>query len=333
MSENASIYSNNQFQVAIRYEANVGTINDTTMQLVNVDMPITINDNPVIVSDYRSGAGRTKKSADYFATEAGQLKSISFGGILDTTVGKILLENCTGIEEGSSPNTTVDIPFDYAPTAFLHNASSSNKNTFTLTFALVSPIGTNTRLYPGCIVDELVFTEDQGTDGGRRHFTCTLLTKYNPSNDQATPGSMSAYGSTYYSIYDYTRHIFGDSTDDKVLWKVEMALKSNPRFFCGENGIPELMNRGYPGFEANVMVSMKYDDNSMSEYLKYFKGTSIEADILDLAIASDPTTGFKSAKMQITADLNLTDNDDGTFIDVSAECLGDTSGDLIQIAI
>ena len=333
MSVDTNTYSNNEFKLAIIKETTIGTANVTSMQLVNVDTPITINENTFVAEEPRTGDGRTLKSADYFAQYKGQEKVISFSGIADTTVLPILAENCIGVAEASG---TIDIPYNYTGTSFAHGLDNSITllNIYTVTIALISPIAANTRIFPGCIIGDLSWTEDKATDGGRRHFSCTALTRYNPSNDQATPTGLAAYGSTYYSIWDYTQHVFGDSANDKIISAVEMTLKSNPRFFgIGTDGIPELMNRGYPTIDAGVKVNMKYDANTMSEYTKVSAGTSIEGLISDNGTIASATTGFSSAIMKLTEDFQLGNVDDGTFIDVPAKCKAGTSGNMIQIAI
>lgn len=340
---NAEIFSMNQWKLAIKPETTIGTINDATMQLVNIDSAVTITDNPHIVSEYRTGEGRTKKSVDHFASEKGQVKSISFSGIADTTVLPILLENWAGITEAAAPSGVVAVPYNFTGTAFSWgDANAGAANTFTLTVALDSPIAANTRVYPGCVVDDLVFTDDVATDGGRRHFSCTLLTRGNPTNNHAILTSPVAYGTTYYSIYSYSTRTVGDAVSDKVISKVELTLKSNPRFFgLGTNGVPEIINRGYPGIEASAVATIKYDANSMEEFIKYPAGTSIQMLISDNATIASAAIGFSAGDvatpangvMKLTSDLNLTDVEDGVFLDISAECLAGTAGYLIQIAI
>ena len=78
MAATPEIFARSEFRLAIKPETTVGTENTTTMQLVNIDSDITVNDNPAISSEMRAKVGRTKKLADYFVTEEGQVKSITF---------------------------------------------------------------------------------------------------------------------------------------------------------------------------------------------------------------------------------------------------------------
>ena len=326
---NANVYSPAQWQLAIKPEATYGTKNVGTMQLVNVDSGVSITDAPTIFNEYRSGSGRTKKSVDYFATEEGSLKTISFSGVADTTVLPILLENCVGVAESSG---TVDVAYNYSGTSFKIGGTGA-ANIKSLTVALVSPIAANTRVYAGCVVDQLTITDDAGADGGRRRFSATLLSRDNPSNDQATPSSMAVYGATYYSFWDLETKKAVDG-NDMVMNKVELSIKSNVKIIgVGTDGKGEVIDRGVPGIEITGSVGVKYDANTMSLYQDFADGDDIVIQVSNHATIGSASMGFKATQCKITGDLNPGDADGAVFIDIPFEVLAGTSGSMIEIAI
>ena len=330
MAISSTVYSPSQWQLAIKPETTAGTKNVATMQLVNIDTGVSITDAPTIFNEYRAGAGRTKKASDYFATEEGALKTISFSGVADTTVLPILLENCVGVAEASG---TVDISVTFTGNAFEIGATSISDNIHTLTVALVSPVAGNTRVYAGCVVDSITMTDDAGTDGGRRRFSVTLITKDNPSNDQSTPTSMSAYGSTYYSFWDLQafKEVAGQAV---VMNKVELTIKANAKMIgVGTDGKAEVVDRGLPGIEVSGNIGIKYDANTMSLYQDFADGDNIVIQVSDNATIGSASLGFKATTCKITGDLNPGDSDGASFIDLPFEVLAPASGNMIEIAI
>ncbi len=60
-------YGASEFQMAIIGESVLGTPNVTTMQRVNVDVPLSFPElNPVMDFPVKSGTGRTAKTLDKF---------------------------------------------------------------------------------------------------------------------------------------------------------------------------------------------------------------------------------------------------------------------------
>jgi hypothetical protein len=203
----------------------------------------------------------------------------------------------------------------------------------TLTVALVSPVAGNTRVYAGCVVDSITMTDDAGTDGGRRRFSVTLITKDNPSNDQSTPTSMSAYGSTYYSFWDLQafKEVAGQAV---VMNKVELTIKANAKMIgVGTDGKAEVVDRGLPGIEVSGNIGIKYDANTMSLYQDFADGDNIVIQVSDNETIGSASLGFKATTCKITGDLNPGDSDGASFIDLPFEVLAPASGNMIEIAI
>jgi hypothetical protein len=322
-------YDINQFRVAIKAETTVGTANVATMQLVNIDSNVNITRNPYQHNGYRAGVGRTKKKPDHFVQEYGQVKSFQLTGIADKASFPMLMENCVGVTEASQ---TIDIAYNYTGADFAVGLAAVSDNIHTLTVALVSPIAANSVVIAGCIVDEITYTDDI-EDGGRRHFTATLMTRNNILDGQATPGSMVAYPATYYSWFDLTaQKAIGGS--DVVLGKVDLRVKSNVRFMgLGTNGVGELIDRGIPGIEVTAAVSVKFDANTKDLLTDYEDATDIIVNIADNAAIASAAMGFVGNFARLTTDVNNTETEDGAFIDLEFEFFASTTGNVIQIAV
>ncbi|MFA4990593.1 MAG: phage tail tube protein [Candidatus Paceibacterota bacterium] len=329
MSFSTNIHALSEWLMALVAETTIGTANVTSMQKVNIDSLFSVSDNPLVVHDQRFGDGRTLKKADTFHTEKGQIKSISFSGLLDETVARILLPNCMGVAgTGVGTEKTYEIPYNYTGTNIFTGDILAEKSIGTLTIALISPETNKTRIYPGCIIDELTITADQATDGGRFHFSATALTRFNPTNSANNPASPLAYGTTIPTICEFTTK----TIDTKVIIinKIELSLKSNVKFFgTGADCIPELMGRGIPRFEANMTIGTKYDANTLDLYQKFSNGGDVAFNFAD----ADSKFVISASYGKVTADINPADNEGAAFIDIPLMLTAHTSGNIIKITI
>lgn len=334
MAISSSVYSPFQWRLAILAESTVGTSNTTSMQLVDIDDMVSVSDNPLMVHDQRYGPGRTLKKADTFTTENGQVKNISFSGRLSKEIARIILPNCMNVAgTGEGTEQTYAMPYNFTGTEIEDGDTPGDTSIGTLTIALVSPVTNKTRLYPGCVINELTLSADQATEGGQFHFSATALTRYNPTNSTTDPtfANSGAYYTDIPKLCDLTatKTVAGD---DVVLNRFELSMNANAKFFgYGEDCIPEVIARGVPQFEANLTLGLKYDANTLDLYQEYADGDDVVVNLED--DAGTPTLKFYAAYGRVTSDLNPTDNEGAAFIDLPLRLTAHTSGSLFTVTI
>ena len=330
MAIDTGFYALTQFDVAVIAETTLGTANTTTMQEVNLDGYPTLNMDAQRDFSIRHGAGRTFKKEDAYINDAGTIKEISFSAMYDQTVAPILISNCMGVAVDTSP-ASYEIPYNYTGPE-CKDGDTDTDETGALTVALVSPEGNNSIILPGCFVDTFKMYADTATDGGRFHMDVTLKTAYQPTTAQAAPGSRAAYPTTYRTLYDLqgasaVRTLNGN---DVILNKFEIELKSNVKFFgFDSSGDPEVMARGMPEFEANALVGVKYDANSVA-LMHSLDEEDIELLFHNNAWAS-ATFGVKADYCQITESINPADVEGCAFLDIPLKAAATTSGNMIAI--
>jgi len=329
MAISSAIYSPNEWRLAIKNEADAGSANATSMQLVNIDpLSVKIAEGVVMQSDPRTGTGRLLKKADHFTTEEGTIKKISFSGIADTTVLPSLLKNILG-------QTSYSIAYNYSPTDIGIGDNDDDYDGL-MTIALISPIAANTRIFPGCILDELHITGDPTTDGGRFHFSAVALSGGIPSVDQAIPSGMSAYSSTYYSFYDLDitkLTISGGAAADFLLGKFTLDLKANVRMFgFNSSGAFQKIARGLPYFDTHFTLTCKYDSNVMSVYQEMADGQELVVLVANKDSWEEASLGFTSNYAMLVADPELSNINEGAFVDFTFQPKAHISGNLIEMA-
>lgn len=335
MAIDATTYSIDQFKFAILAETESGTANTTSMHLVNVDKPIAPSDNVFIDNSPRLGTGRTLKTSDHYATEKGQVKSITVSGLADKTTFAIMAENCIGIAESSG---TIDVPYNFTGAEVTIGQSGLSDNIHTLTVAIVSPVADKTRLYPGCIVSNLSWVDDCEAEGGRRRFSATFQTRANPTNSTSDPtyaNSTQLY-TTYYDVWDYcgANGIVQVGGSDAVLAKLEVSINSNPRWHGGgTNGVAQTAFRGGPIIDITGNLTVKYDDNTLDVYQDYADGDSVVVQALDHSTIASATQGIKAEYTKISGDVNVEAVNDGAFVSIPFQCSGSTSGNIAQIPV
>jgi len=329
MATSPNIYALTEFQLAILAETTVGTANTSSMQLVNIDSLFAPSDNVYLNHDVRHGDGRTLKAADTFATEKGQVKSISFSGLLDETVARILIPNCIGVVgTGEGTEQTYAIPYNFTGTNVADGDSPADASIGTLTVALINPTTNKARIYPGCVISELTITGDQATDGGRLHFSATAQTKYLPTNSTTDPSTL-AYATTIPTIREFETKTVASL--DVVMNKFELSLNSHPGFF-GNSGDcePEVIGRGIPSIEANLTLGLKYDANTLDLYQDYAAGDSIAVNLAD---STGEAMVIAASYGKITGDVNPADFEGAAFIDLPLKLTAHTSGSVVSITI
>ena len=326
-------YSSSEFQLAFKAESTIGTANVSTMQLIDIDEISFPSLNPIQTLDVRSGTGRTAKGADAFITEKHTLKEISFSGTADTTVLPLLLQNIMTVAQGSSP-ASYDIPNNYTPPELETGDNSSITIADTCTVAFVSPEAGNDHsiIFPGCTLTSLSLTGDMGTESGRIKMSGTFTTAFLPSYGQSKPTSMNAFGTSYYSLTDFTTTRKVAGVADSIISSMTLNLEnpSNYGGFTGSNGDPTYIVRAVPEIVATMDATIKYDDNTAGLADTFTDGTQVATELSNNGTwTSASGFGIRADYGRITS-LGMS-SDAAMFKDVSIKFMAHTSGDVIQV--
>jgi len=335
MAIDPTAYALTEWRAAIVAETTAGTINKTSMQLINIDSPATITRNPYLFTGVRSGVGRTAKASDVYVSEQGQEKSISISGLFDKVVGKILVENCLGV---APVGNIVSLPYNYTNEVTL-GATGIADNIHTLSFVNIVPEGDNSEYYAGCIVDELKITMDTASDGGRAKFDATLKTRGN-REVAAAPTSPKAFGTTVPNIFSFGAaaavvkiETLGAAAD-AILDSLELNFKANAQWGgLGNNGVGQVINRGMPEFEITGVFGLKFDANTVAANTRYLAGTTVAVSIHNAATLEVSDFGFTGAYGKITADVNPEDVRSGAYVKVPVKFMASTAGNIFEVVI
>ena len=327
-------YNMKEFQFALKPEAAVGTKLNTSMQLLQLAGDVTVSKEVIQDTTQRAGVGRTMKVADVHTTDKGGVRTtLSVPVVLDTTVDTMILEGLTWVETGASPSS-VDIAYDYAPSALAHGGAPSATNIGTFTACMISPIANESRYWVGACIEAATISMDIGTDGGRRTATLTIVTEYYEEDAAAAPTGMSAYGATYRYLYELgtTKTIGGDVM---VMNKLELTITNAVSYFGfqGSNGDPEGVQRAVSGgrIEIAATAGVKYDSNTAEHWQNQRAGTIFALELSNNATWASATFGLKADYCKLNAEVVPGDTDQGAFQDLSFIIGASTSGDVIQI--
>ena len=324
-------YSPSEFKLAIKASSTIGTANVSSMNLVNVDSVTLPALNPNQTLDVRSGDGRTAKVADAYTSEKHTTKEISFSGTADTTVLPLLLQNIVTTAVGSSP-ASYDVAYNYSPPEIQDGASGSILTDVTV--AVISPEAGNDHsiIFPGCCLTSLSLTGDMGDEGGRIKMSGTFKTGFTPSYAQNKPTSMTAHGSTYYYLTDFTTTRTVAGVANSVISSLAINLENDAVFqgYSGSDADPESVVRAIPELAVSLDASVKYDDNTAGLHSTYKTGTTVATELSNHGTWSSASKfGVKASYGKITS-VAWSDNV-ARFVDVSVKAMAHTSGDVIQI--
>jgi len=329
MAIDTGMYSLKQFQVAVKAETTLGTALVTGMQKVNIDGYPSVSRNPERYLEVRHGEGNVAKQADVYIEQKGKVKEISFTALYDQTLAPIFLENCIGAVVGVGP-ASYAVPYNYTGPECATGDTDSD-NTGALTVALISPEGSNTEIYPGCIVSSLRIYADLANDGGRFKMDVVLQTRHNIAV-QAAPTSPSAYPTTYRTLYDLcTNQSLGGS--DIVMNRFEVTLNNNAKFHGnGCDGVPQSISRGLPEFMVTGIVGVKYDANTAALLQRQYDDANVTAlQLANNATFASATFGVDAKKCFISDNFDPADADGGAFMDVPLKMVAGTSRSVIDI--
>ncbi len=332
MAFDEQAYGASEFQMAIIGETVLGTANVTTMQRVNIDVPLSLPElNPVLDFPVKSGVGRTAKTLDKFVCEIGTLRSIPFTATADKTVLPMLIQNIlTNAISGSIYNAASQ----YLPPLLKHGRTAGTVIHSMTVAAPISPEGSNTVIFPGCVLQDLTIEigglEDRN---GQAKMSGTFITQYKPSFAQGIPANMVAYPTTFYYLTDFTTTKTFAGKSNVVIDGLTITINNPSRYegFQGANSDPESISRGLPELSVMASAILKYDSNT-ADLLEDFKGGGIAAAIElsnNASFASASELGLKIAAGIINEQPALNDKT-SMYIDCSVKALDNESDPLAQ---
>lgn len=332
MALDGQVYSYPDWQFAVKTEANIGTALVTTMNLMNIDGPVTFTPGTVMITDIRSGtSGRAAGVADTLICPEGVWNEISFSAIMDTVINPVIMPLLTGTTIDTGP-ASHDIVYNYNPPELTHAAASAVNKTATL--ALIHPEAAKSIIIPGATLTSLTITGDIEEENGRFKMSGTFGSGYKPSYDQATPSSMTAYGATFLYLNQATTTTTIAGCANSVIKSLGITI-NNPSMrvgFQGANGDPQAIARSIPEVECLLDATIKVDANTASLHSTWDAGTTVANEVSDNATwASATNFGVKADYGKI---IGVAENDSGAaYYDVSQKLFAHTSGDVIEVLI
>lgn len=344
----AAHYSPSEFRFGFLPEETIGTAlvpaSGKTLQLINVDSISAPSLNTEIVSDVRSGAGRTAKSADLYVNSTLMKREISFSGTADYNSLPELLSAVMGVAEVATDNFKILVGhtplFDMATgsqrtdsgtTATYSSAwaHALGVNAGTHTVYIWSPVTSKSMQFKGCVLQSLTVSSDMGTESGRFKIEGSWVTSYDADLAVAAPGAsfVTAYSSNYYYLTDIDTHTIA-GVADPVIQSFSMTIENPTEYlgFVGTSEIkPEIISRAVPEISANWESTFKYDTDSAGLFATYEAGSNVAL----TTSADNSSIGFTSANNVITS-VGFAENA-AQYVTVGAKVLAGASGSMLEV--
>jgi hypothetical protein len=344
----AAHYSPSEFRFGFLPEETIGTAlvpaSGKNLQLINVDNISAPSLNTEIVSDVRSGAGRTAKTADLYVNSTLMKREISFSGTADYNSLPELLSAVMGVAEDAdnfkilvSHTPLFDMKTDVQRTDDGTVATYSSAwaaalaiNAGTHTVYIWSPVSNKSMQFKGCVLQSLTISSDMGTESGRFKVEGSWVTGYDADLTVAAPGSsfVTAYSSNNYYLTDIDTHTIA-GVSDPVIQSFSMTIE-NPTEYLGFVGTsevkPEIISRAVPEISANWESTFKYDTDSAGLFETYEAGTNVALTTSD---SSNAKIGFTSANNVITS-VGFAENA-AQYVTVGAKVMSGASGSMLEV--
>jgi len=344
----AAHYSPSEFRFGFLPEETIGTAlvpaSGKNLQLINVDNISAPSLNTEIVSDVRSGAGRTAKTADLYVNSTLMKREISFSGTADYNSLPELLSAVMGVAEDTdnfkilvSHTPLFDMKTDVQRTDDGTAATYSSAwaaalaiNAGTHTVYIWSPVSNKSMQFKGCVLQSLTISSDMGTESGRFKVEGSWVTGYDADLTVAAPNSsfVTAYSSNNYYLTDIDTHTIA-GVSDPVIQSFSMTIE-NPTEYLGFVGTsevkPEIISRAVPEISANWESTFKYDTDSAGLFETYEAGTNVALTTSD---STNAKIGFTSAKNVITS-VGFAENA-AQYVTVGAKVMSGASGSMLEV--
>ena len=346
----AAHYSPSEFRFGFLPEETIGTAlvpaSGKTLQLINVDSISAPSLNTEIVSDVRSGSGRTAKSADLYVNSTLMKREISFSGTADYNSLPELLSAVMGVAEASTDlfkilvthtplfDMKTDVQRTDSGTAATYAsawAASGATNAGTHTVYIWSPETNMSLQFKGCVLESLTISADMGTESGRFKVEGSFATGYDPDLSVAAPNATyaTAFSSNYYYLTDIDTHTAVAGVSDPVIQSLSMTIE-NPTEYLGFTGTseikPEIISRAVPEISASWESTFKYDSDSASLFETYEAGSNVALTTSD---SNNAKIGFTAANNVITS-VAFAENA-AQYVTVGAKVLAGSSGSMLEI--
>jgi|TARA_R110002074_G_scaffold69568_2_gene162146 hypothetical protein len=345
----AAHYSPQEFRFGFLPEETIGTAlvpaSGKTLQLINVDSISAPSLNTEIVSDVKTGAGRTAKTADLYVNSTLMKREISFSGTADYNSLPELLSAVMGVAEASTDlfkilvghtplfDMKTDVQRTDSSTAATYAsawAAAGASNAGTHTVYIWSPVASNSMQFKGCVLQSLTVSADMGSESGRFKVEGSWVTGYNADLTVAAPNSsyVTAYSSNNYYLTDIDTHTIA-GVSDPVMQSFSMTVENPTEYlgFVGTSEIkPEVISRSIPEISANWESTFKYDTDSAALFETYEAGTNVALTTSD---SNNSKIGFTSANNVITS-VGFAENA-AQYVTVGAKVLAGASGSMLEI--
>jgi hypothetical protein len=292
------------------------------MNLLDITALPVITENAFREAEAKSGVGRTAKIVDATTITEGQIKQISFTFRPNMDDVMAMIGNCVGL----APEATDEIliPYNYTPpTVTIGDTDTDNTGTFT--FALVSPVADQTRVMAGCVVRSVRVYASAGQ--GDPRFLCDVVadTKVEIAENQATPGTMSAYSEpSSLNIYSFCNTSTYNEIDVN-LNSVDLLIEGNP-YIGGHCSTDYLISRGVPEIAVTGSLVFTHDSNTLDAYQDAL--TVAEAPIV---LSNGQNLVITIADTVATGDIPYQDVDGITMFTVPFKAIASTSGNLAEV--
>lgn len=342
----AANFSPQEFRMGFVAEKTIGTAlvpaSGNNLQLINVDSISAPSLNTEIISDVRSGAGRTAKTADLYVNKTLMKREISFSGTADKDTLPKLISAVANVDEDGSTADLYKVLVSHTPlfdmrTGTQRHASGGDYyesawdnaiNSGTHTVYIWSPVANKSMIFRGCVLQNLTISMDMATESGRCKIEGSFVTGYTPDLTGAAPNStyVTSYSSDYFYLTEMETHTVA-GVADPVMQSFSFAIE-NPTEFVGFTGAtpdPEIIVRSVPEISASWESTFKYDSDSAGLFESYENGTNASLSLTD----SGARIGFTSANNVLTS-VAFAENA-AQYVTVGAKSLAGSSGSMFEI--
>jgi len=343
----AANFSPQEFRMGFLAEETIGTAlvpaSGKNLQLINVDSISAPSLNTEIISDVRSGAGRTAKTADLYVNKTLMKREISFSGTADKDTLPKLISAVANVDEDGSTADLYKVLVSHTPLfdmktavqrtdsgtgATYSSAWNGAPNAGTHTVYIWSPVANKSMIFRGCVLQNLTISMDMATESGRCKIEGSFVTGYTPDLTGAAPNSsyVTAYSSDYFYLTEMETHTVA-GVADPVMQSFSFAIENPTEFvgFTGGTPDPEIIVRSVPEISASWESTFKYDSDSAGLFETYEEGTNASLSLSDSA----NRIGFTSANNVLTS-VAFAENA-AQYVTVGAKSLAGSSGSMFEI--
>jgi|TARA_R100000750_G_C2346731_1_gene96744 hypothetical protein len=332
MAISGNVYSPKSFELLIAPQTTLGTAHTTSgdFRKYAVTSVSDIDFGSGLVADRTLRIGQQiKKNTDHYASQKGASCSFSFEWLVD---GEEALQNLLLYisEDASSAYVRAG---NQAPLVY-NDGDSTGKFA---TIVISNPNTDDDRVMHSAVLTELTLSMDSGSSGGRLTASGTFYSGFKPLVQQTNTVTGTANTAYVKSLFDCVYKRLGDISSanyDVVVRSLSLTIG----YPAARIGYDAASASGEAGgysrageYTASGEISVKYDDNISSE-INHLLSPPATARGIIVGDASSPTAiGFKFAQVVYTG-FNLDmDEEAGTFVTISFDCVADGAENVYEI--